>query len=179
MYWCIGFSESYINLINHSGFSWICYRCGSNFDIPISGSGLFTLSTSFTTLDDSLSNSTTVNQDNVHTKSSTSIGVSTERQYKKLGSHKNCQKHIKCMIINCNCLKSESKKTYFCESIAHHNPYIICDCESKISNDIATYSIFPENYSVHRKERNSKGGVFIAIKEFWCACVSNGRYLIL
>ena len=35
--------------------------------------------------------------------------------------------------------------------------------ESKISPDIATYSIFPENYSVHRKDSNTEGGgVFIS-----------------
>ena len=136
----------------------------SNFDIPISGSGLFTLSNAFTTLDDSLSNSTTVSQDNVHPKSSTPIDVSTECQFKKLGSRKNCKKPIKLMIINCNGIKSQSKQAAFCESIAHHKPHIIFGCESKISHDIATYSIFHENYSVHRKDRNSQG-VFIVIKE--------------
>ena len=80
---CIGFSENYYyNLISQSGFSWICYKCGySNFDSIISGSGLFTLSNSFTTFDNSLSNSTIVNQDNVLQRSSTPIGVGTERQF--------------------------------------------------------------------------------------------------
>ena len=68
----------------------ICYACAySNFYRTISGSGLFTLSNSFTILDDSLSNSTTVYQNNVHPRTSTPNGVSTERQFFKLGSHKN------------------------------------------------------------------------------------------
>ena len=67
------------------------------------------MSNSFTTLDESLISSTTVNQNNVHSKSSTPIGVSTECQFKKHGSHKNCQKPIKYMTINCNGLKSQSK----------------------------------------------------------------------
>ena len=75
---------------------------------------------------------------------------------RKLGSHTNCKKPIKCMIMNCNGLKSQSKKASFCASIAHHNPDVIFDCESRISPDIATYSIFPENYSVHRKDITQK-----------------------
>ena len=49
----------------------------------------------------------------------------------------------------------------------HHNQHIIFGSESKISPDIAAYSIFPENYSVHRKDRNTEegGGVFIVIIE--------------
>ena len=51
-------------------------------------------------------------------------------------------------------------------SIAYHNPDIIFGCESEIRPNIATYSIFPENYSVHRKDRNTEGGgVFIVIRE--------------
>ena len=70
------------------------------------------------------------------------------------------------MIINCNGLKSQSKKASFCASFAHHNPNIIFGCDSKISPDIAKYSILPENYSVHRKDKNSQGGgVVIAMKE--------------
>ena len=69
------------------------------------------------------------------------------------------------MTINCNGFRSQIKQAAFCASIVHHNPDIIFDCESKISPDIATYSIFPVNYSVHREDRNTKGGgrVFIAI----------------
>ena len=47
----------------------------------------------------------------------------------------------------------------------HNNPDILLDCESKISPDRATYSINTENYSVHRRDRNSEGGVFITIKD--------------
>ena len=68
------------------------------------------------------------------------------------------------MIIN-YWFKSQSKQVAFYASIAHHNPDVIFGSESKVSPDIATYSIFPENYSVHRKDRNSEGGVFVAIKE--------------
>ena len=100
-----------------------------------------------------------------HPMSSTQIDVSTECQFRKLVSHKNCKKPIKCMIINCNGLKSQSKEASLCASIAHHNPDIIFGCG--IIPNIATYSIFPENYSVHRKDRNSEGGggVFIVVNE--------------
>ena len=43
---------------------------------------------------------------------------------------------------------------------------MVLGCESKLSNSIATYGIFPENYTVFCKDRTaSGGGVFIATKD--------------
>lgn len=48
-----------------------------------------------------------------------------------------------------------------------HQPDIILGCDSKLDVE-PTYSIFPSNYTVYRKDRNSHGGgVFIAIKDIY------------
>ena len=70
------------------------------------------------------------------------------------------------MIINCNGLKSSRKQVLFRAALDHHDPNIVLGCEAKIDNDIATYSVFPDSYIVHRNDRNKHGGrVFIAAKD--------------
>nr|XP_054755967.1 uncharacterized protein LOC129261972 [Lytechinus pictus] len=69
------------------------------------------------------------------------------------------------MQVNCNGLKSEKSKLDFQAALAQHDPDIILGCESKLNADVPTYSIFPENYEVYRKDRNAfGGGVFVAVK---------------
>ena len=69
-------------------------------------------------------------------------------------------------MINCNSLVSENKRIEFKTLVDHHNPDIIFGCESKLDSSIATYSIFPENYAVYRKDRTlDGGGVFLCIKD--------------
>ena len=70
------------------------------------------------------------------------------------------------MVINCNSLKSCKKQADFKAAVTNHNPDIILGCESKIDEDIATYSFIQPNYTVYRKDRNQNGGgVFIAVKD--------------
>ena len=70
------------------------------------------------------------------------------------------------MVINCNGLKGKDKQAVFRAAIDHHSPNIILGCESKICADQATYSIFPDNYIICRKDRTANGGgVFIAIRD--------------
>ena len=80
--------------------------------------------------------------------------MSNDHQFKKCGSSKDVRK--------CDGFISQSKQAAFCASIVHRNPDITFAYESKISTDIAMYSISPENYSMHKNDRNSEG-VFIAI----------------
>ena len=75
------------------------------------------------------------------------------------------KRHLKGMIINCNGLKGTSRFTEFQTLLNLHNPDIVLGTESKLHNDIPTYSVFPSNYTVYRKDRNANGGgVFRAIK---------------
>ena len=62
--------------------------------------------------------------------------------------------------------KGKDKQGVFRAAIDHHSPNVIIGCESKISADQATYSIFPENYTICRKDRTANGGgIFTAIRD--------------
>ena len=80
--------------------------------------------------------------------------------------HKNKKHTIKGMIINCNSLRSGDKQAAFHSIIEHHQPDIVLGCESKIDNTYATYEVFPDNFTVYRKDRTAGGGgVFIATRD--------------
>ena len=53
----------------------------------------------------------------------------------------------------------------FRAAVNNIDPDIIMGCESKIDSSIASYSVFPQNYNIIRKDRDKNGGgVFLAIK---------------
>lgn len=68
------------------------------------------------------------------------------------------------MVINCNGLKSTTRFTEFQALLDLHDPDFVLGTESKLQQDIPSYSIFPSNYAVFRNDRNCCGGVFQAIK---------------
>ena len=77
---------------------------------------------------------------------------------------KNRRKSIKSVIVNCNGLKSASKKSQFQALIDQHRPDIVLGCESKLGNSISTHSVFPSDFNVFRKDRDEHGGgVFVAV----------------
>ena len=79
---------------------------------------------------------------------------------------KNRRKILKGIIVNCNGLKSPAKYSQFQAMIDHHKPDVILGCESKLDEGTPTYSVFPSNYTVFRKDRNDHGGgVFVAVHE--------------
>ncbi|XP_072022153.1 uncharacterized protein [Amphiura filiformis] len=150
--------------MNTSGsFSWVCYQCGCpNFDSSLFGTRSIELSNPFSTLSDSIIDI----PGGDYPKTSTPTDTNHEQQFRSFSPPKNRSNKIKTMIINCNGLKGQKKQAAFRASVDHHNPDIILGCESKISQDMATYSIFPDNYAIYRKDRDSNGGgVFIAVRD--------------
>ena len=68
--------------------------------------------------------------------------------------------------MNCNSLKSLGKIAEFQEIVTRKSPDLILACETKLSNDQATYSFLPPNYIAYRKDRNEHGGgVMLAHKD--------------
>ncbi|XP_072036924.1 uncharacterized protein [Amphiura filiformis] len=79
---------------------------------------------------------------------------------------KNNSKKLKAMLVNCDGLHWSKRKADFHARVNDLAPDLIFGCESKLSPDMPTYSIFPDNYNIIRKDRDSNGGgVFIATKE--------------
>ena len=57
-------------------------------------------------------------------------------------------------------------KLLFRAHVEQHDPDIILGCESKIDGTIPSYSLFPDNFTVYRKDRDQHGGgVFVATKD--------------
>ena len=70
------------------------------------------------------------------------------------------------MVINCNSLKSVTKEAAFRAHVEEHYSDIILRCESKINGTMPSYSLFPDNFTVYRKDRDQHGGgVFVATKD--------------
>ncbi|XP_041483448.1 uncharacterized protein LOC121430237 [Lytechinus variegatus] len=177
-YWChiscVGISaRSYDQLLAKSrSFAWNCFQCGSiNIGSSSSLQGLdFTDTNSFSPLDDSQLDSSTFDSFPVTSTPTRSYdSPSSARPHfssPQPRSSKRKQKAFKVMTLNCNGLKGSSKRSSFHAAITQHSPDIILGCESKLNTDIPTYSIFPSNYIVFRKDRNQHGGgVFISVRD--------------
>ena len=156
---CSGVStDEYQDLLNFSDFSWNCILCNSiNFHSALHSVGLDNLSTpnSFSNLDAEIgefSDFVPVFQSSPRDHSS--------RPYK-------AKPHVlKAMAVNCNSLVSPDKRAQFHAHVEAHKPDIIFGSESKLDSSIPTYSVFPDNYLIHRKDRVAGGGgVFLAIRE--------------
>ena len=75
------------------------------------------------------------------------------------------RKSLTCLVVNCRSVKNKIADVE--AIIDEYKPDIILGSESWLNSDILSSEIFPANYTVYRKDRNSKchgGGVFQAIK---------------
>lgn len=166
---CCGMSnQNYDLLCNKSkSFSWICFQCGCpNFNSSLFATASFEMSNPFSTLSSDFeesNNTGTSTQTQPLTSTPTRPNSANQSNFKP---PKNRKTGLKGMVINCNGLKSSAKQAAFRASVEYHRPDIIMGCESKIDNKMHTYSLFPDNYTVYRKDRNANGGgVFVATKD--------------
>ena len=75
------------------------------------------------------------------------------------------RKSLTCLVVNCRSVKNKIAEVEVI--IDKYKPDIILGNESWLNPDILSSEVFPANYTVYRKERNSKcpgGGVFQAEK---------------
>ena len=105
--------------------------------------------------------------------------------------------HLHVLQLNFNSLKSTTKVAELNLLITNHNPDVIIGCETKLDNTHATYSIFPADYTVFRRDRNKHGGgVLITIRsllnptpepaldshpnQIWCSVnTASGKKLVI
>ena len=156
---CTGMTDyMYDTYCNNSNLTWLCIRCGfPNISTGIFDSTLLSTSNSFELLDSSEAEADECVSNFQPTQASTPI---------KKNKCARTNKKLKVMVINCDGLHWPKVKAAFHASVEEHAPDIILGCESKLSPEMPTYSIFPENYNIRRKDRDKNGGgVFIAIKE--------------
>ena len=175
------------NILANSSCVWLCPSCGlpsfsdslpeASLDTQNSFSSLesLTLKLSFPTSPSSGTNNGTSNGSSNGTSNGTSNRTSngtsnrTQQQQQppsfkstKVSRQKN---KIRGMILNCNGLKGSDHIAKFQALLDLHNPDFVLGTESKLCSNISSYSIFPPNYTVFRKDRNRfGGGIFQAIK---------------
>ena len=65
--------------------------------------------------------------------------------------------------MNCNGIKSSTKKAELLALIDLRKPDIVLGCESKLDSTIPSYSVFPSTYDILRKDRTSHGGEFLLV----------------
>lgn len=160
---CTGMSDlmygTYCKSVN---LSWVCIRCGfPNISNTYFDSTGLSTSNSFEVLGnlDSSHASTLHEPSQTFKPTKSSTPVRSGRGIKR--PHK-----LKVMVVNCDGLHWPKRRVDFLASLDDHQPDVVIGCESKLNPDIPTYSIFPANFNVNRKDRNSNGGgVFIATRE--------------
>ncbi|XP_068739230.1 uncharacterized protein [Montipora capricornis] len=160
------------NILSNSSCSWICEQCGlPNFSTSfVNSSTSFESPNSFSSLSGSsaqlLTSSTSIWSPSPQQNTSKSQRAAFAT--KKSSSTKNnlqSPRSLNIVIANCNGIGGRKSNPEFQSFINHHSPDIMLGCESKLDGE-PTYSVFPSNYTVYRKDRNSAGGgVFIAIKD--------------
>ena len=95
-----------------------------------------------------------------------SYATSSTDQKQHLNQSKSTNRKLKFLSMNCNGLKSNSKKAAVNSMINLQQPDAILGSESTIGSPVPAYSIFRDTYEIYRKDRSlSGGGVFIAIKK--------------
>ncbi len=145
--------------MNSSNCVWECLNCA----LPNFSSSLFDLhsldtSNSFSTLDQTDDASSTI----------TSPGLplaASSPQRKPKPSIKSKIKPLR--ILNLNCQSLMNKKEEFHLLLESTKADIVFGTESWLRSDIKDHEVFPDGYSVYRKDRQTGrgGGVFIAVKD--------------
>jgi len=154
-----------------SGFAWSCLRCG----LPNFSSAFFDISK----LDcaNRFSNLQDESLDSSISSPGQPLAASSPINPKKKAPRKQ-NSPLRIITINCESVRSQAKQALFCNVIDSTKPDIIIGTESWLDNSIPSSEVFPDNFTVYRKDRyevenrdvfgpmkdnSSHGGVFIAI----------------
>ena len=156
---CCDISPTMYDILAFSSCTWICPQCGlPNLSDSFFDSSMNTVNSPsyFKPLDDMLSLQERME---IHSQSS----KTRPKPKRVLKSAK--RKSLTCLVVNCRSVKNKIADVE--AIIDEYKPDIILGNESWLNSDILSSEIFPANYTVYRKDRNSKchgGGVFQAIK---------------
>ncbi|CAB4026417.1 Hypothetical predicted protein, partial [Paramuricea clavata] len=119
----------------------LVFGCVRNVNSFLVNSSELNLNNSFSALD------SLITSNSEHTKAPTEPSNTTPKPTRR---------KLKGVVINCNGLKP---------LLDLYNPDFVLETESKLEQDIPSYSIFLSNYAIFRNDRNRNGGgVFQAVK---------------
>ena len=149
---CCGITNSYYeNLIVQTNITFICPSCNVPSFIRNISSSVFETNHSFQVLEDVL------NADDSSIPSPESFrpapnATSTPKKTNRSPKHKN--QKLTVLTVNCNSIRSLDKRSQLIALIDQHNPSVIFGQESKLCPDFKSCEVFPENYTVYRKDRS-------------------------
>ena len=159
---CLTMSTAEYDALTNTSVTWICCNCDlPNFERSLFSQSNIETKNSFSQLTDSSSGIGSPIAASSPTRHQTTSCRPTQRGVPQ-------RRVISCISMNCNTnsLKSLGKIAEFQEIVTRKSPDLILACETKLSNDQATYSFLLPNYIAYRKDRNEHGGgVMLAHKD--------------
>ena len=154
-------SFTFLLAYSTTNVSWICCRCNHpNFDRNLFHS--FEIETT-----KNLDNLNFSGSENVNSPNSDFASTQHSSPIPPFRP-KNRQRNWRTLLLNCRSLNG--KVVHFLASLNYYLPDCILGTESWLDKDTTTSEIFPPEYQVLRKDRNSKargGGVFIAVRKHY------------
>ena len=144
---CQGITTRLYNQMG-SGFSWSCLQCG----LPNVSSALFDISSlnssnQFSCLDD----------DSVNTSSTSTPGQplasSTPSRKQQPRKKPYDEPPLRVLVVNCESLRSQSKRSLFENKVNITKPHTILGTESWLDSSFSSSEVFTDNFTVFRKYR--------------------------
>ena len=157
---CMHMNTNIYNALGLSGninVSWICCTCGiPNFSTSLFSQWTTNLSNSFSSLD-------TLNSIDDSPLSPPVASSSPKVCTPPKQTRHNANKTVKVMVVNFQSLKNKTADLKTCLSM--QNPEIVIGTETWLNPDISNNELFPDTYTVVRKDRDdAHGGVLIAVR---------------
>ena len=156
---CIGMSSAiYDQLACHTNnFSWICCSCG----MPNFSTSLFDTEFSHISTFNYFSNPDTTRGSDIGSP----IAASSPKTSRSSRLPKFAKRPLKSLIINCQSLRSQNKQGELHSILDNTKPDIVFGTESWLDHNILSSEVFPENFTVYRRDRvgDSHGGVFLLV----------------
>ena len=156
---CIGMSsEVYSKLACQThNFSWICCTCG----LPNFSSSLFDLDTSRISTSNPYSTLDTTQRSDIGSP----IAASSPKPSKTHRLSQSNRRPLKSLVVNCQSLRSKNRQAELHSVLESVKPDVVFGTESWLDNSILSSEVFPENFTVYRKDRanDPHGGVFLLV----------------
>lgn len=152
---CMGINTINYEILGGSNISWMCCNCGMpNFSTSLFSQWSLEVTNSFSSLNESF--------DDAHINPP--VATSSPKTCPKSTGKKPCARTLTAIVVNFNSVKNKVPDLAAC--LQTHKPDIVIGTETWLNPHIANNEIFPEDYTLIRKDRSDcYGGVLIAIKK--------------
>ena len=152
---CCAVDDHTYDILSISSCSWICCDCGlPNFSDSFFDSSVDSFA------DENIFDSFNCSPDEIPAESvmkTAGTDSSLPPSHKPKSPASSVVPPLKIVVANCNGIGGSKSNADFRSFMDLHQPDIMLGCESKLDGE-PTYSVFPANYTVYRKDRNSHGG---------------------